>query len=249
MEPYCEIKSQYEFSSFYFITYMNDKEYIDSKNIKDNCKFYFYDIKDSYNYISFIIDNNCNSSAFNYTIIIETGKYYKYSPLYKILDKNKNINNNSKIYEFQQIGKGTFEKTDSFEKGDMLISIVGQDTKGFNQIVYNSKEYNYKGEKKSYLVVIIIGSIILTVIIIFCVLRHIKKKKKSKEPEYEKMQILPNKKDEDSADFKNYKESADFKKYENINDFKMYEGSADFKKYKDSSDFKKYENSADFKKE
>lgn len=137
---------------------MNDKEYADSKNIKDDCKLYFYDIKDSYNHISITIDNDFNLSAFNYTIIIETWKYHNYDPLYKILDKNKYINNNSKIYEFQQIGKGTFEKEDSFEKGNMFISIVGQDTKGFNQIVYYSGEYNFKGEKKSYLMVIIIGS-------------------------------------------------------------------------------------------
>ena len=67
-----------------------------------------------------------------------------------------NITKETKIYEFKKKGGGTFQIIDSFEKGLKQVTIIGQDTKEFNRIVYTQKIIVYEEEKKSYLAIIII---------------------------------------------------------------------------------------------
>ena len=62
----------------------------------------------------------------------------------------------------------------------MNITIVGQSVEGFRRFVYDEKEYDYVGKKKSYLVYIILGCIggaLIILIIIIIVVKRIKKRK------------------------------------------------------------------------
>ena len=120
------------------------------------------------------------STKFHYYIFISYNNDYKdMSPLELFFAKQNN--DSIKCYEFTT-NKKTIELLDTFEKGLMNITIVGQNTEGFNKFVFTRKEYNYIGNKKSYLVYIILGcvggAIIIAIILIVSIVKCIKKRKK-----------------------------------------------------------------------
>ena len=124
--------------------------------------------------------------------------------------------NSLKYYEVKEKGEDDehiLEISDTFEKGAMNITIVGQDYEGYRSFVFSRKEYIYIDNPKSYLTYIIIGIAggVIALIIIICVICYkVKKIKKGKEEEYFKEQneiILLNKSDEKE---KKYEKCADF---------------------------------------
>ena len=101
--------------------------------------------------------------------------------------------------------RNTIKISDSFEKGVMNITIVGQDTEGFKRFVYNTTIYNYKGEKKTYLTLIIISIVVgavLVILIILCVVRYIRKKNMNNDITKDKVTEKLNCKDFENPDFK-----------------------------------------------
>ena len=99
----------------------------------------------------------------------------------------------------------------------MNISIIGQDTRGFNRFVCDSKTHEYEGKIK-YLELIIagcvIGSIILFVIV-FNVVRCVRKCRSDNDNQLIKTDVLKNQKKEtyESADFKYLSEQKNDEKY------------------------------------
>ena len=130
-------------------------------------------------------------------------------------EKDKNSLKYYEVNEKEEDDDYILEISDTFVKGPMNITIVGQDSKGFRAFVYAREEYIYIGNPKSYLTYIIIGSIAgaIVLIIIICVIySKVKKNKKRKEEEYFKKQnekILLNQLEEKEKE-KKYENSADF---------------------------------------
>ena len=245
MEPYFKIDETEPNKNFFLISYMNYQDYKDLKNIEYNCNFNIKTIDDYLNHINITFDTLCSSTIYNYTIFIEYNNTNYSEPLEQYYEKDKN--NNTKYYVFQKKGNDTFEISDTFKKGENIITIIGQDTEGFNRFVYERKTYNYEGEEKekeskSNLTGIIIGAVaggfVLLIIIIVIIVKH--KNKLNTRLEDEKIKLLKNK-CEENTDFKKYEESADFKKYEESADFKKLKECADFKKNEECADFKNYE--------
>ena len=173
--------------------------------------------------------NYCSSSMYNYTVFIEYNvlNYRQYSPIKKYYEKD--IDNNTKYYEFQRNGSNTIEIMDTFKRGMILITMIGQDTEGFHRFVYARSNYDYKAdEEKSYLVVIIIASIagvIFIMVVILCIIRLTRKKHVDDNFEDEKSMKLYNQKNEkESADFKDYE-----KAYYEVNDDVEKKEGADYK--------------------
>ena len=130
----------------------------------------------------------------------------------------KDINNKIKYYKFEKSGSDSIVIEDTFEKGKMNITIVGQDSKGFNRFVYDSTTYNYEGPIKNLALIIIgsiLGFIILLVIIIY-VIRCLIRRYKENEIDEKKTEKLYNKQDiKKCADF-----CADFQYMEDENEQK-----------------------------
>ena len=260
MVPYFEsLSNHYRFNSFYFITYINYKDYDGNlKNIIHNCNFEIKNVFTSYNNITIVLSTSCNSSEYNYTLFFEDindneteTSISTEHPIQKLYNKNmNNITKETKIYEFKKKSVGNLEIIDSFERGEKMVTVIGQDPKEFNRIVFSSYIFDYQEKKKSYLAIIIIGSMVgvsIIIITILLILRKIKKKKMSEDSEEEKIQILSNKKSEESDNFKTNENSTDFKYYKEDADFNAYPDSADFKYYKKTPDTTKGEDRGDFK--
>ena len=195
-EPYGENENFSPYKSFFFIRYINYSEYKEFKII-GNCNFAMTNIDVTSNKITIKIDNLCSSTKFNYYVFIDnnTNIIDNYNPIKLFYEKDSNI---TKYYEFKNKDNNIFEIEDSFKKGFMNITIVGQDTQEFNRFIYDNTKYEYKDEKKSYILIIIIASIvglIIIAIIIICIIRY--RRRKEMENELfgeEKTEILPNKK-------------------------------------------------------
>ena len=105
------------------------------------------------------------------------------------------------------MGRNTIKISDSFEKGVMNITIVGQDTEGFKRFVYNTTIYNYKGEKKSkpyrtlIIITIVVGAVLVILIILY-VIRYIRKKNMNNDITKDKVTEKLNCKDFENPDFK-----------------------------------------------
>ena len=233
-EYYCDNEKRSAYKSYYFISYMNyTNNTYDYKNIEYICLFYVDNISITDNNVTISFENSCSSTMYNYTVFIEYNitNYKQYSPIKNYFEKD--INNNTKYYEFQRNEThNTIEIFDSIKRGMILITIVGQDTEGFHRFIYARHEYDYRAnEEKTYLTIIIIASVIgsiIIIVVILCIVRKKKKKNINKNIEDEKTMKLYNQKNE--------KESADFKGYEGSADFKDYKGSADFKDYNKEND-------------
>ena len=203
MEPYGDNGKTSAYKSFFFVSYINYSDgYIYS--VKD-CQFKIVKISDSYNEIKIKYDTYCDETIYNYTVFITNNtndnKGYNCIKLFYEKDINKDI----KYYEFQEKGPNTIKISDSFEKGNMIITIVGQDTEGFKRFVYNTTIYNYKGEKKTYLTLIIISIVVgavLVILIILYVIRYIRKKNMNNDITKDKVTEKLNCKDFENPDFK-----------------------------------------------
>ena len=218
------------YKSYYFISYMNyTNNTYNYKNMPYNCYFNMENIFITDNKATIGFINYCSLSMYNYTVFIEYNvlNYRQYSPIKKYYEKD--IDNNTKYYEFQRNGSNTIEILDTFKRGMILITMVGQDTEGFHRFVYARFNYDYKAEEeKSYLVVIIIASIagaIFIFVVILCIMRLTRKKHVDDNFEDEKSMKLYNQKNEkENADFKDYE-----KAYYEVNDDVEKKEGADFK--------------------
>ena len=220
-EYYADNERTLAYKSYFYISYINyTKNLHYYENIEYGCNFKIekVNISDSKAIIDF--QNFCSSSIYNYSVFIRYNfaNYDKYSPLKQYLEKD--INNNTKYYEFQKNGSGTFEISDSFKQGTIFVSVVGQDTEGFKRLVYAGTRYNYRIKEEEsnnptiIIIVSVIGAICLFVIII-CIIRFVRKKNMDENLKDEKNINLFNEKNgKESADFKdNEKEIDDYKDY------------------------------------
>ena len=200
------------YKSFFYISYLNYTDDINIREIPYDCEFSIKKISDSYNEI--VIDYNtiCTSTIYNYFIFIDYNNSFSqdYEPIKLFYEKD--INKDIKYYEVQKKGINSFKISDSFLKGDINITIVGQDTEGFNRIIYTRTSYYYSGKKESdssshalAITLIVVGSLCLIVIIIFFFVRSLRRKKMNKELNGLKSEKFCNKKKEEiNPDFMAY---------------------------------------------
>ena len=207
------------YKAFFSFSYVDKDNYPSDSAFRRDCSFSLIEINDTYNNINIEIENTCNySTPYHYYIFIvpntsnstnTNGNYYKKTPL-ELYYENDKKNDSLKYYEFTS-KENFFAIFDTFIKGEIKISIVGQETEGFRRFVFDQIKHEYEGKKKSYLVFIIIGCIagaIIISIIICVIVKHIKRKKDEayfKESEekmlrYEPKEIIE-KKEIKSADF------------------------------------------------
>ena len=247
-EYYADNEKTRAYKSYFYISYINNtNNTYDYENIEYSCYFRIKNVFVSDSNVIIDFQNFCYS-IYNYSIFIEYNitNYDEYSPLKKYLEKDIDINNNTKYYEFQNNGSGSFEILDSFKQGMIFVSIVGQDTEGFNRLVYNGTKYNYRiKEEESYLTIIIIVSVIGAIcllVVIICIIRCNRKKNVNEKLKDEKeMKLFNEKNEKESDDFKdNEKENDDDKDYGEKAYFDVNEKeSADFKdNEKENADFK-----------
>ena len=198
------------YKSFFLVSYVDKDYYSDDSNYRYACNFKIKNINDVLNDIKIEIYNYC-STTFHYYIFIfynTSNDYNNMSPL-ELFNAKKN-NNSIKCYEFTT-KKKKIEILDTFEKGLMNITVVGQNTEGFRRFVFDKQEYNYIGKKKSNLTYIILGCVggaIIILIIIFLVVRYIKKRKMYSYFKNKTKKTLLNKEEEKTK--KNEIKSADF---------------------------------------
>ena len=220
-ELYADNNSTKAYKSLFYVSYLDEGYYDDIKEIYNyGCVLKIHNIADTkdnivinmYNYVShnfhyyiFIVSNSTANASY----------YNQKTPMELYYEKDKNSLKYYEVNEKEEDDEYILEISDTFVKGPMNITIVGQDSKGFRAFVYAREEYIYIGNPKSYLTYIIIGSIAgaIVLIIIICVIySKVKKNKKRKEEEYFKKQnekILLNQLEEKEKE-KKYENSADF---------------------------------------
>ena len=166
------------YKTFILVSYVDIDYYNRSADYCLTCDFEIDKITNVFNNITIDISNDC-STTFHYYIFIfdnTSTEYNEMSPL-ELFYAKKN-NNNIKCYEFTT-NKKHFEILDTFEKGRLNITIVGQSEEGFRRIVfYTEKNYYYSGWKPSYLTEIILGCVfgaVALAIIIYFIYKCIEK--------------------------------------------------------------------------
>ena len=167
------------YNTFLSVSYVDIDYYKGNYEYDNKCYFKILYINDTFNDITIEISNRC-TSVFHYYIFILYNTSIEYNDMSPLeLFYAKKHNDSIKCYEFTT-NKSEFEIEDNFLKGPMNITIVGQSVEGFRRFVYDEKEYDYVGKKKSYLVYIILGCIggaLIILIIIIIVVKRIKKRK------------------------------------------------------------------------
>ena len=218
-ESYFDNEETSPYKSYFYITYINYNDYTGYyKDIPKDCKFKITEISDYHNEITINFDTSCDSTIYRYYVFIDynTSNNIEFNPMKLYYEKD--INNKIKYYKFEKSGSDSIVIEDTFEKGKMNITIVGQDSKGFNRFVYDSTTHNYEGPIKNLALIIIgsiLGFIILLVIIIY-VIRCLIRRHKENEIDEKKTEKLYNKQDiKKCADF-----CADFQYMEDENEQK-----------------------------
>ena len=191
IELYADTNSTKAYKSFFYVSYLDVDYYVDIHeyygygcnlrieeitNTKDNIIIRIFNyVSTKFRYFVFIVSNSTNDTNTSY--------YNEKTPMELYYEKDKN---NLKYYEVKEKGEDDehiLEISDSFEKGAMNITIVGQDDEGFRSFVFGRKKYIYIDNPKSYLTYIIIGIVagIIALIIIICVICYKVKKKKERK--------------------------------------------------------------------
>ena len=178
-ELYASNENIKPYKTFFLVSYVNITHYHGKYGYTDPCEFKITNTNDTFNDIIIEIHNECKSKFHYYIFILyNNSDYYNSMTPLELFYEKKN-NNSIKCHELTTNGN-LIEIKDNFIKGKMNITIVGQSDEGFRRFVFTRKEYDYIGNKKSYLAIIILGCIagaIIIIIVIVCVVKHIKKRK------------------------------------------------------------------------
>ena len=207
IEIYVSNDNVSSYINYFLVSYVDIDYYNSDNKYDDECYFKISNITDFFNDITIKIRNYCQT-VFHYYIFIlynTSIEYNDMSPL-KLFYTKKN-NDSIKCYEVIT-NESKIEIEDTFIKGPMNITIVGQSNEGYRRFVYTKEEYDYIGKKKSYTVYIVLGCIGGALIILIIVIIVVKKIKKRKMELFNEKQTLLNKAEEKAK--KEQTGSADF---------------------------------------